>query len=132
MSKPWVHALSSAKRFGGRPEDYMPIHTTLDLSKGTIADSRHRAVSHTSWFISSILPLIFGETFKNSDGEVVSTRDVGEQHVLEDYAGRFIPTVQDFLQGLPYEDWMNNGKGHPPSYARLAERDKGKKFRIVD
>ena len=36
MSKPWIHALSSAKRFGGVPEDYIEIHNLMDSSKATL------------------------------------------------------------------------------------------------
>ena len=44
----------------------------------------------------------------------MSTRDVAEQHILEDYHG-FIPTLQDFLEELPIKDWMVNGKGEKPN-----------------
>ncbi len=30
MSKPYIHALSSAKKFGGKPEDYLEIHQLMD------------------------------------------------------------------------------------------------------
>lgn len=127
MSKPWIHSLSSAKRFGGKPEDYLEIHELMDKSKGTVADSRHRCLTHTSWFLMEILPRIFGDTFINSDNKIVSIRDVGEQHILEDYSGRFIPSVQDFLEDMPYKDWMNNGYGEaPPSFKAIANGRKEK------
>lgn len=118
MSKPWIHATSSARKFGGKPEDYVDIHELMDTSKAVIADNRHRALTHNSWFIATILPRVFGTTFLNSDGRVVSVRDIGEQHVLEDFGGRFIPTAQDYLQDIPAHDWINNGrKGqNPPSH----------------
>lgn len=133
MSKPYIHAQSSAKKYGGVPEDYMMIHEFMDSSKATIPDNRHRALTHNSWFISQILPRVFGETFpRASDGKIISTRDIGEQHVLEDYAGKFIPTASDFLQEMDWIDWMNNGKGQSPtSHAKL---DKPKKItrRTID
>lgn len=129
MAKPWVHAESSAKKFGGKPEDYMAIHEFLDTSKGTIADNRHRALTHNAWFLMEVLPRVFGNIFTNSDGRVVSVRDVGEQHVLEDFAGAFIPSAQDYLQEIEMQPWMHNGRGSPPSYARVVKR---KKFQIVD
>ena len=123
MSKPWIHAKSSARRFGGQPEDYLEIHTLMDSSKGAIADSRHRALTHTSWFLSNILERIFGVTFKNSDGTVISTRDIGEQHILEDFGGRFIPTPQDYFEHCEFQQWMIDGKrGCPSSYKKLATR----------
>ena len=119
MSKPWIHALSSACRFGGRPEDYIEIHKLLDSSKGTIADSRHRALTHTAWFLSTILERVFGVVVTNSEGKKVSVRDVGEQHVLEDFRGRYIPSAQDYLQEIEVKEWMVSGKGPPPSSAKL-------------
>ena len=118
MSKPFIHARSSARKFGGVPEDYMEIHVFMDSSKGTISDNRHRALTHNAWFIMNVLPRVFGHTFINSDGREISTRDIGEQHVAEDYGMKFIPTAQDFLQGIPHQPWMQNGKhGFPPSQA---------------
>ena len=121
MSKPYIHAQSSAKKFGGKSEDYLEIHNLMDSSKGTIADNRHRALTHNAWFLSTILERIFGVTFTNSDGRVISTRDIGEQHVLEDHGGKYIPSAQDYLQEIEYKDWML-GKGHPPSYEKLDQR----------
>ena len=118
MSKPYIHALSSVRRWGGEPEDYLPVHNLLDKSKGTIADSRHRALTHNAWFVSEILEQIFGVNIVNSAGRKVSVRDIGEQHVMEDYGNRFIPSAQDFLEGIPMKEWMVSGKGEPPPSAK--------------
>lgn len=123
MAKPWIHALSSARRFGGKPEDYIDIHSLMDSSKGTIADSRHRALTHNSWFIApgGMLESIFGVIIKNSSGKTVSVRDIGEQHILEDFGGRFIPSVQDYFEAMPIKEWMIAGKGEcPASFKQLA------------
>lgn len=122
MAKPWIHAESSACRYGGKPEDYIEIHNLMDSSKGTIADSRHRALTHNAWFLSTILERIFGVTITNSEGRQISTRDIGEQHVLEDFGNRFIPSAQDYLQQIEFEDWMLSGKGAPPSFAKLNKK----------
>jgi hypothetical protein len=122
MSKPWIHAESSARRYGGKPEDYIEIHNLLDSSKGTIADSRHRALTHNAWFLSVILERIFGVTITTSTGKVISVREIGEQHVLEDYGNRFIPSAQDFLQEIEFKEWMQNGGGVAPSFAKLDKR----------
>jgi hypothetical protein len=121
MSKPYIHATSSAKKFGGTFEDYMEIHEFLDSSKSVIADNRHRALTHNSWFISVVIPRVFGEVFKRkSDGVIVSSRDVAELHVLEDYRHKYIPSASDFLSKIPFEPWMQNGeKGTPESYKNL-------------
>lgn len=42
------HALSSVKKFGGEPEDYLPLHNWFDESKSHVADFRHRALRHHS------------------------------------------------------------------------------------
>lgn len=135
MSKPYIHAKSSARRYGGVPEDYMPIHNLMDSSKAAMADQRHRALTHNSWFIGFVVEKVFGSTITNSDGKVVSVRDVAEQHVLEDYGGRFIPTVQDYFEEMELLPWMNNGNGGcPASYRKIAAGQKVtiRKIQLVD
>ena len=126
MSKPHVHAVSSARRFGGVPEDYIEIHNLMDSSKGVIADSRHRALTHTAWFLSTILERVFGVVITNSDLRKVSVRDIGEQHILEDFGGRFIPSAQDYLEHLPMQEWMISGKGQAPSSFTFEREYRGK------
>jgi hypothetical protein len=130
MSKPWIHAMASAKKFGGVPEDYIEIHNLMDSSKGCIGDNRHRCLTHNSWFIAANGPLerIFGIVINNSDGKQVSVRDVGEQHILEDFGMRFIPTPQDYLQEMEMSPWMNNDRSEvPPSSKKIRG---GKKIRV--
>jgi hypothetical protein len=125
--KPWIHAQSSAKKYGGKPEDYIEIHNLMDSSKGAIADNRHRVLTHTSWFLSTILERIFGVTIENSDGKKISVRDIGEQHILEDFRGKFIPTPQDFIEHMEFQEWMNNAtSGVPSSYKNLRPKKKEK------
>lgn len=121
--KPFIHSLSSAKKHGGLPEDYIDIHNLMDSSKATIADNRHRALTHNAWFVGVILEKVFGATRKNSDGRTYSVRDIGEQHVLEDYGNKFIPSAQDFLSEIEMKDWMQNGHGSPPSCAKIYRKD---------
>lgn len=101
-------------------EDYLDIHNWFDETKAVIADNRHRALRHHSEGIF-LCEAIFGVTRTNSDGKVYSVRDIGEQHILEDFGGKFIPTAQDYLQEMSFQDWMNNGRGEPPSFAKIAE-----------
>lgn len=122
MSKPLIHANSSAKKFGGVASDYIHIHSFMDSSKNVTSLPTHRALTHNTWFIGTVLPAVFGETFKReSDGVEVSTRDIGEQHVAEDYKG-FIPSASDFIDAMIVEDWMMNGKGTPPSHALITDK----------
>lgn len=124
MSKPYIHAMSSAKKFGGVAEDYLDIHNLMDSSKATIADNRHRALTHNAWFIGTILEKVFGTTRKNSAGRTYSVRDIGEQHVLEDFGKKFIPSAQDYLQEIEFKSWMQNGRGVPPSCPQPKEKEK--------
>ena len=101
---PYHHALSSVQRWGGRVEDYQPIHDWFDESKAFIADFRHRALRHHAEGIF-LCEKIFGTTLTNSDGKVIPVRWVGEQHVKEDL-GR-IPSVQDWLKNLMPQPWMH-------------------------
>ena len=127
MSKPFIHAKNSARKFGGGPQDYIDIHNFMDSSKGAIADPRHRVLTHNTWFISNVIEKVFGVTIVNSNGKEVSTREIAEQHVLEDYSMRYIPSAQDWLQNIEYSSWMLNGKGCPPSFAKIYNRTKVRK-----
>lgn len=104
MAHPFFHARSSARKFGGVPEDYLMIHNWFDQTKAGWADTRHRAVLHSSFGIF-LCEQVFGVAFvRPSDGKHIPTRLIGEQHVLEDLGK--IPTVQDWLGDLPLQDWM--------------------------
>lgn len=107
MTSPVFHATSSAKRFGGKPEDYQAIHDWFDATKEVWADFRHRALRHHSQGIFEA-ERVFGHSIVNSDGKQVPVRYIGEQHVKEDCGGR-IPTVQDWLRHLKPEPWMSKG-----------------------
>ena len=107
MAHPYHHSVSSARKFGGKPEDYNALHSWFDDTKATFADFRHRALKHHSlgifWCEKE-----FGVTITNSDGKEVPVRLVAEQHVREDCG--YVPSVQDWLQHLKPEKWM----GRPP------------------
>lgn len=125
MSKPIFHAMSSAKRHGGVPEDYLDIHQHMDSTKGCMADNRHRAGTHQSWYISpgGPLELIFGVTRTNSEGKMYTVRDIGEQHIAEDFGG-YIPSLQDWLENMEMVPWMNNGRGVPSSQRKIVSMRK--------
>jgi hypothetical protein len=103
MAHPYHHAISSARKWGGEPEDYQKIHDWFDESKAHMADFRHRALRHHTEGIF-MAERIFGVTIVNSAGRVVPVRYIGEQHVKEDL-GR-IPTVADWLSNIKTEGWM--------------------------
>ena len=108
------HAKTSAKIWGGKPEDYQTIHDWFDATKETFADYRHRALRHHSQGIFEA-ERIFGNSIVNSDGKTVYVRYIGEQHVKEDCGG-FIPTVADWFRHIPKEGWMS--RGYPLEVAR--------------
>lgn len=150
MAHPITHAESSARRYGGVPEDYLEIHDFMDSSKAAFPDNRHRALTHTSWFIF-VVERVFGHEidltcpdcrgrgkFHKSDGSYsqwtepcskcratgrlgkAKVRYVCEQHILEDFGGKFIPTPADFLGAMEFEPWMNNGvEGEPASQRKM-------------
>ena len=96
--KPHLHAVASAKKYGGTYEEYLHLHEWFDHTKSHVADGRHRVLLHNSWGIF-LLSQVFGSTFKNSEGRLVSVRDVGEDHVLQDLG--HIPSLADVLQEYP-------------------------------
>lgn len=96
--KPFLHARGSVSRFGGRPDDYLPIHDFIDSSKMAMPDLRHRAALHHSMGCY-VVERAFGHTLVNSDGREVSTRDVAENHVIEDMG--FLPSLEDWLDLIP-------------------------------
>lgn len=104
---PYHHALTTVKQWGGKPEDYLAIHSWFDETKEQFADARHRALRHHSQGIFECERL-FGITIVNSDARVVPVRYIGEQHVKEDCGGR-IPTVADWFRNIRMEGWMNRG-----------------------
>lgn len=134
MAKAWIHAASSAKKFGGEPSDYEDIHLLMDSSKSAHADNRHRAATHNAWFVSQIIPKIFGHTRVNSEGRTYSTVDVAEQHVLEDFGLKYLPSLSDYLGEMEMKDWMQNGRGDesPPSCRRLYRATKSTAYELKD
>lgn len=105
MADAWHHAMSSARRWGGKPEDYAHIHYWFDSSKLILCDFRHRALRHHAEGIDAALHK-FGYTLLNSDGKNIPVRWIGEQHVREDFGGK-IPTFAEWAQAIKPEAWMN-------------------------
>jgi len=64
---------------------------------------RHRALRHHAegifWCEEK-----FGVVIQNSDGKLVPTRAIGEQHLMEDIG--FIPTIKDYLDNMQQVNWM--------------------------
>lgn len=105
--KPHLHARTSVRKYGGKPEDYYPIHTFIDGSKAAVADMRHRAALHNA-FGCFIVEAVFGVTAVNSEGKTYSPRDVAEDHIIEDLG--FIPSLEHWLKNMSIEQWMGGGR----------------------
>ena len=103
MSHPLHHAISSQRKWGGKIDDYLPLHNWYDETKKHYPDMRHRALRHHSegifWCEEK-----FGVYITNSDGKMVPVRAIGEQHILEDIG--FIPTIKDYLDNMNTVGWM--------------------------
>lgn len=110
--KPYQHAKNSARKYGGKAEDYQKLHDFFDQTKAAVPDMRHRAILHSAFGIF-LLEQVFGTTIENSEGKRVCVRDVGEDHVIEDLG--FIPTMERWLKNMPMEPWMTGTRRKNPS-----------------
>ncbi|WP_199330923.1 MULTISPECIES: DUF6915 family protein [unclassified Calothrix] len=103
MAKPWDHAIESSRKFGGKPEDYFEIHQMIDSSKSAHATMKHRCVFHNSFGIY-LIERIFGINITNSNGKLVSVREIAELHVLSDLGK--IPSLDDWMKEMELKPWM--------------------------
>jgi len=111
MSNPLVHAERSARRWGGTPADYLPLHQWFDATKGHLSDVRHRLILHNSFGIL-LAEQVFGSALINSAQRRVFIRDLGTQHVLEDLG--MIPTLADCLATVTPQPWMAGSRRLTP------------------
>jgi hypothetical protein len=119
MAHCYYHALSSVRKWGGRPDDYLPLHQWFDQSKAILADPRHRALRHHAEGIF-MLETLFGATLVNADGRTVPVRLVGEQHVREDLGS--IPSFADWARLIAPQAWMLRGHHLDDPLAELADQ----------
>jgi len=122
--KPYEHAKVSVRRWGGKEEDYLAIHDFIDESKAHFPDMRHRALLHSSFGIY-LCERIFGHNIEVPFGgptrgsRLVSVRDIAEQHIIDDMGK--IPTVQDYLEGMPFYSWLGGPKRKHSSFSLKME-----------
>jgi hypothetical protein len=103
MADAFHHAASSARKWGGTPDDYLAVHQWFDQSKMITCDFRHRALRHHAEGIALCVQ-IFGPAITTSVGREVPTRWVAEQHVKEDFG--WIPSFVDWVRAIKAEPWM--------------------------
>lgn len=106
----WHHAQSSARKWGGDPEIYLPVHEFIDSSKQVIGDVRHRSLYHHTTGVW-LCQRIFGVTLdvpKARTTVKVPVRLIAEQHVLEDLG--WLPSPADYIDGMPIKPWMSGAQ----------------------
>lgn len=104
MSHALYHSYSSAKAFGGVPEDYLEIHEWFDQSRNYLCDARHRMLLHHAAGIELCIQQ-FGSYITNSRGRKVPTRHIAEQHLKEDLG--CIPSLQDWADLIQRKKWIS-------------------------
>lgn len=102
--KPFLHSRIHAKKYGGVPEDYSDIDDFIDSTKQAVPDVRHRAILHSA-FGCFLVERVFGRTRVNSAGKEYSTRDIAEDHIMQDLG--FIPTLEKYLNNMEIQPWMS-------------------------
>ena len=136
MAKPIHHAINSVNKFGGKIEDYEPIHSLMDWSTSAHAKMAHRVVFHNEYGHSLVEDLVPMTVFNQDSGRLVYTRMVADQHTEEDLG--FIPTLEDWdkefdpkhefvrARDIPFERHceMSAEKfgGHPIEYQQIHEK----------
>jgi hypothetical protein len=130
----YYHAKSSAKKWGGTPEDYIEIHEFIDSSKRIVGDVRHRSMYHHTegvWLCQRI----FGRTITvggrypvpmdpavkfQLENEPTTTADfsvidygplrevpvrlIAELHIMQDLG--WIPSPYDYINNMELKQWM--------------------------
>jgi hypothetical protein len=141
MANPWHHAVSSTRKWGGVPADYLPIHQWFDESKAHHADFRHRALRHHAEGIF-LMESIFGVTLQLSAGRCESCGHDAARHgeyeadlpvlasrvvcseqgcVCNRFLGKQVPTrwvgeqhvVEDLGRIPAATDWLRTIKAEP-------------------
>lgn len=103
--------MSASRKWGGKPEDYLPIEEFIDSSKITYGDFRHRAIYHHTLGVY-LCEQIFGKTIdvqKSKSTIQVPVRLIAERHIVEDLG--FLPSPEHYLKHIPGDDnatrWMS-------------------------
>jgi len=107
MANCYYHSVSSVKKWGGKPEDYQPIHDWMDESKKLTSHFAHRALRHHAEGCFAAEKK-FGHTVKNSDNKHIPVRLIVEKHIVEDLG--FIPSFDDWIKNVRIASWMRKGQ----------------------
>lgn len=100
----WHHCMYSCERFGGEPDDYLPVHQLINSARSVLPDETSRCLLHHAWGIDLAVRCL-GTTFcRGSDQRQISTRQVAEAHILHDLGT--IPTMVEAVEAVPLAKWM--------------------------
>ena len=119
MAHPWHHSVSSARKHGGEPQDYVAVHQWFDESKAHHGDFRHRALRHHTEGAFEC-ERVFGVTLTNADGKQIPTRWIAEQHIVEDLG--FLPSLSQWLSAIVAEPWMMRSR----PLSRMLDREEAR------
>ncbi len=106
----WHHAVSAARKWGGKPEDYIDVEEFIDSSKKIIGDVRHRSLYHHTegvWLCQRVFGRILAVQ-RDHHTIQVPVRLVAERHVLEDLG--WLPSPADYIGGMPIKTWMSGAQ----------------------
>ena len=139
----WRHAVSSARKWGGSPEDYLKIHEFIDSSKKVVGDVRHRALYHHTlgvWLCQEIFGPVLSIARDDAVpdiGEVrryreVPVREIAERHILEDLG--WLPSPADYLKNTPIELWMSGSVRREVPLSRILgdQRDSATEMSLAE
>lgn len=107
----WLHAKSTAHKWGVEPEDVVHVHEFIDGTKKAFGDVRHRALLHNTfgvWLAQEVFGRVLTVTRPSGKVVEIPVREIAEQHIIEDL-GR-IPTVGDWLENMDIKVWMSGPK----------------------
>jgi hypothetical protein len=96
-------AQASVMRFGGKPSDFLPLHTWFLATASWADGTDHLAFRHHAFGIFEA-EARFGVVIDIGAGAAIPTRVVAERHVQE-VLGR-IPAATEFLKRIKGERWM--------------------------
>lgn len=138
MAHSYHHAISSSKRYGGTPDDFIAVHSWFDATKSAYADQRHRAVLHNAYgiflaeetfglreevrllraaldrlprWVQRLLGMYVPSTTPTTI--TISTgKRVPIRFIAEQHVIEdcgFIPTLEQYLGEIPRKPWMYRG-----------------------
>jgi len=90
----YEHCLLSVRKFGGKVDDYIPIHSFIDSSKYYRPHFTHRILLHHTFGVKLCVKHLGYECLPSG----VLVRDVGFEHIKEDLSGK-CPTLLDWYRG---------------------------------